>query len=222
MTAAPEYADSYYAATAIGACEYPALAGDSVADVCVIGGGFTGLSAALNLAEQGFDVILLEAERVGYGASGRCGGLVGSGQRKDVLETEEMFGLERSRDLWNLAQLATEEIRERVEKHGIACDLQQGQFVGIHKKRFVGSSQALADALTERYAYPHCYAVNAEQTRKYVDTDDFVEGLYDSRALNLHPLNYVIGLARAATEAGVRIYEKSRVVTYSRNDPTLV
>ena len=99
MTTTPEYADSYYAATAVGTREHPALAGDCVADICVIGGGFTGLSAALNLAEQGLDVVLLEAERIGYGASGRCGGLVGSGQRKDVLETEEMFGLERSRDL---------------------------------------------------------------------------------------------------------------------------
>lgn len=222
MTTTPEYADSYYAATAVGTREYPALAGDCLADVCVIGGGFTGLSAALNLAEQGLTVVLLEAERIGYGASGRCGGLVGSGQRKDVLETEKMFGLERSRDLWNFAESAKEEIRARVEKHEIACDLQRGQLVGIHKKRYLGSSQELVDALTERYAYPHCNALNTEQVRAYVATDDFLEGLYDSEALNLHPLNYAIGLARAAAEAGVRIHEKSRVARYSQDDPSLV
>ena len=103
------YPDSWYAATATGAAEWAALVGDIRADVCVIGGGFTGLSAALNLAERGVDVVLLEAERVGYGASGRNGGLVGSGQRKDVLETEALFGYERSRLLWDFAEAAKAE-----------------------------------------------------------------------------------------------------------------
>ena len=101
-----DYPGSWYAATATGLAERPSLGGDLEADVCVIGGGFTGLAAALNLAEAGRSVVLLEAERIGYGASGRCGGLVGSGQRKDVLETEELFGLERSRVLWDLAEAA--------------------------------------------------------------------------------------------------------------------
>ncbi|MEE8425774.1 MAG: FAD-binding oxidoreductase, partial [Woeseiaceae bacterium] len=222
MTTTADYPDSYYAATAVDAREYSMLAGECVADVCVIGGGFTGLTTALNLAEQGLQVVLLEAERIGYGASGRCGGLVGSGQRKDVLQTEEMFGLERSRQLWDLAEFAKQEIRSRVEKHGISCDLQQGQLEGIHKKSYLGSSQELADALSERYEYPHCTALNAEQTKEYVATDDFLEGLYDSEALNLHPLNYALGLAQAAAETGVRIHEKSRVVKYSRSDPSLV
>jgi gamma-glutamylputrescine oxidase len=213
------YPDSYYAATAVGMRDYPALDGVRQADVCVIGGGFTGLSAALNLAERGLDVVLLEAERVGFGASGRCGGLVGSGQRKDVLEMEEMFGLERSRLLWDFAEAAKQEIRERVEKHDIACDLQRGQLTGVHKKRYVGSSREEADALSERYDYPFCAVLNAEETRARVATDDFFESLYDTEALTLHPLNYSLGLARAAAEAGVRIYENSRVLKYSRTDP---
>ena len=134
----PGYPDSYYVATAVGMEDRPALDGDLTADVCVIGGGFTGLSAALNLAEQGLDVVLLEAERIGFGASGRCGGLVGSGQRKDVLETEEQFGLERSRAFWDFAERAKEEIRSRVEKHEIDCDLQKGQVLGVHKKSYLG------------------------------------------------------------------------------------
>ena len=80
------YPDSYYFATAVGIEDRPKLEGKERADVCVIGGGYTGLSAALNLAERGYDVVLLEAERVGWGASGRNGGLIGSGQRKDALE----------------------------------------------------------------------------------------------------------------------------------------
>ncbi len=222
MTVAPGGAGSYYAATSVGARDYRALAGKHSADVCVIGGGFTGLSAALNLAEQGVDVVLLEAEKIGYGASGRCGGLIGSGQRKDVLETQKMFGLERSRQLWDFAEQAKDEIRKRIAKHQISCDLQKGQLVGIHKKRYMGWGQEYADALAERYAYPYCSVLNAEQTKEFVATDDFLEGLYDSEALNFHPLNYTLGLARAATEAGVRIYENSAVVKYSRTDPSLV
>ena len=214
--------DTYYAATAVGIREHASLAGAERADVCVIGGGFTGLSAALNLAEQGFDVALLEAERIGFGASGRCGGLVGSGQRKDVLETEETFGFERSRQLWDFAELAKNEIRQRVVKHKIPCDLQDGQLVGVHKKRYQGWPQELSDVLAERYNYPFCQSLDAKETRERVATDGFLEALYDSQALALHPLNYTLGLAKAATGAGVRIYERSRVKGYSRTDPALV
>ena len=107
------YPDSWYAATANGVQDRPTLEEELSADVCVIGGGFTGLSAALNLAELGKSVVLLEAERIGFGASGRCGGLVGSGQRQDVLEAEEQLGVERSRQFWNFAELAKGEIRNR-------------------------------------------------------------------------------------------------------------
>ena len=216
------YPDSYYAATAVGVRDYPVLDGDRQADVCVIGGGFTGLSAALNLAERGLDVVLLEAERIGFGASGRCGGLIGSGQRKEVLETEEMFGLERSQELWDFSELAKKEIRHRVEKHDIACDLQRGQLVGIHKKRYLGWAREMADVLAERYDYPFCAALNAEEIRARVASNTFLEGLYDSEAMTLHPLNYSLGLARAAAEAGVHIYEGTRVQSYSHTDPAIV
>ena len=216
------YPESYYTATAVGARDYPVLDHDRQADVCVIGGGFTGLSAALNLAERGLDVVLLEAERIGFGASGRCGGLVGSGQRKDVIETEQAFGLERSKLLWDFAEAAKQEIRERVDKHDIACDLQRGQLVGIHKKRYLGWARELSDALAQRYSYPFCAALNAEETQARVASSSFLEGLYDSEALTLHPLNYCLGLARAAAEAGVRIYENSRVLKYSHTDPAKV
>ena len=121
------YPDSYYTATAIGIQDRPDLRDSERADVCVIGGGFTGLSAALNLAEAGLDVVVLEAERIGFGASGRNGGLIGSGQRKGALEMEEQFGYEQSRLFWDFAVAAKTEILERVEKHAIDCDLQYGQ-----------------------------------------------------------------------------------------------
>ena len=210
---------SYYVATAKEMLDRPALEGEERADVCVIGGGFTGVSAALNLAEQGLDVVLLEAERVGFGASGRCGGLIGSGQRKDVLEMEDLYGLERSRVLWDFAEAAKEEIRSRVQKHGIQCDLQKGQLVGVHKRGYRDWPKELADALAERYDYPHCRALDAGEAQALVATPTFLGGLWDAEAMVLHPLNYVLGLARAASEAGVRIYENSRVRWYTRKDP---
>jgi gamma-glutamylputrescine oxidase len=218
----PGYPDSYYVATAQGMVERPELDSEITADVCVIGGGFTGLSAALNLAELGMDVVLLEAERIGFGASGRCGGMIGSGQRKDVLEVEEQFGIDRSKQLWTFAEQAKQEIRDRVAKHDIPCDLQSGQLIGVHKRAYMGWAQELADALTERYGYPFCQALNAEQTRDYVATKDYFEGLYDQEAMTLHPLNYALGIANAATAAGARIFENSRVTGYTRTDPAIV
>ena len=190
--------DSYYVATAIGLEEHPSLEGSEQADVCVIGGGFTGLSAALNLAEQGLDVVLLEAERIGYGASGRNGGLIGSGQRKDALEMERQFGRERSRQFWEFAEAAKTEIRERVSKHEIDCDLQYGQLLGVHKKSYLGWAEEYAAALAEHYDYPHCRALTAEESRSLVATENFLEALYDEQAMALHPLNYALGLADAA------------------------
>ena len=216
------YPNSYYAATAVGVHDHPPLHGAHRADVCVIGAGFTGLSAALNLAEQGLDVVLLEAERVGFGASGRNGGLIGSGQRKDVLEMEAQFGLQRSREFWDFAEAAKTEIRERVARHDIDCDLQDGQVEGVHKKRYLGMAAEISDALSERYDYPHASSLSREQTREFITTDDFLEGLHDRQAMTVHPLNYVLGLARAAREAGVRIFEDSRVLDYTRTDPATV
>ncbi len=222
MSTLSGYPQSYYAATAAGIRNYPQLAGQIDADVCVIGGGFTGLSAALNLAERGLDVVLLEAERIGFGASGRCGGLIGSGQRIEVLDAEKQFGLERSRLLWDFAEEAKADIRRRVEQHNIPCDLQRGQLLGIHKKRYLGHAREVADALAERYDYPFCAALSAEETQQRVATKDFLEGLYDSEALTLHPLNYSLGLASAAAGRGVQVYENSRVLKYSQSDPAIV
>ena len=216
------YPDSWYVATAQGIQDRPALEEDLTADVCVIGGGFTGLSAALNLAEFGKSVVLLEAERIGFGASGRNGGLVGSGQRIEVMDAEKQFGVERSRQLWNFAELAKDEIRNRVAKHDIDCDLQKGQFVGVHKRSYVGWAQELSDVLTERYDYPFCYSIDREQVPGYVASSKYFEGFFDPEALTLHPLNYTLGLARAAEKAGVQIFENSRVTGYSQTDPAIV
>ena len=216
------YPQSYYVATAKGLEDHPRLEGPVRADVCVIGAGFTGLSAAVNLAERGLSVIVLEAERIGYGASGRCGGLIGSGQRKDVMEMEAQFGYAQAREFWDLAEMAKAEIRHRIRAHGIDCDLQIGQLLGAHKKAYLGWSAELAHELAERYDYPHARALSRDETRAMVATDRFLEGFWDEQALTLHPLNFTLGLATAARALGVRIYENSRVESYSRSDPATV
>jgi gamma-glutamylputrescine oxidase len=216
------YPDSYYAATAIGLHDHPVLTGHEKTDVCIIGGGFTGLSAALNLREQGMDVVLLEAERIGFGASGRCGGLIGSGQRKDVLEMEEQFGLDYSRQFWDFGEESKADIRSRVARHNISCDLQSGQIVGLHKQSYVQWARELAEALAERYDYPHTRALDREETYHQVAAQGFYGGFLDTEAAHLHPLNYALGLARAARDAGVRIFENSRVTSYSHNDPATI
>ena len=220
--AAAGYPESWYAATAVGVHDHPQLADSETADVCVIGGGYTGLSAALNLAENGLDVVLLEAERVGFGASGRNGGQVGSGQRKDVLEMEELLGYERSRQLWDFAEAAKQEIRDRVEKHAIPCDLQYGQVIGLHRRRYLDWADELTTALTERYDYPHGRTLSRDEVRQWVATDEFAGGIFDEQAMSLHPLNYALGLAAAAREAGVRVYENSRVSDYTQEEPAIV
>jgi gamma-glutamylputrescine oxidase len=216
------YPDSWYRASAKGIVDHPQLTASLQADVCVIGGGFTGLSAALNLAERGIDVVLLEAERIGFGASGRNGGLIGSGQRKDVLEAEQLFGMEGSRVLWDFAEAAKEEIRSRIEKHAIDCDLQKGQLVGVHTPRYAGWAAEMSAALAERYDYPNTHALDAEATRAMVATDNFVEGFFDADAAVIHPLSYTLGLARACRDAGVRIFEQSRVRNYTSKEPVEV
>ena len=117
------HAASWYAATAGPVPEHPPLAGETRADVCVVGGGYAGLSAALHLAERGYDVVLLEANRVGWGASGRNGGQVGVGPRADMDAYERLAGREDARKIWEMGLEANRLVRTLVARHGIDCDL---------------------------------------------------------------------------------------------------
>jgi len=120
------YPASWYAAVTPELPAFPTLNGVDRADVCVVGGGFTGLSAALHLAGAGHDVTLLEAHRVGFGASGRNGGQLGSGQRQDQQTLEDLVGRDAAHALWDLGQAAKALVRDLVARHGIACDLRDG------------------------------------------------------------------------------------------------
>jgi len=207
----PEHVRSYYAATAIGAPDCPELRGDIEADVCVIGAGYTGVSTALNLAERGYSVVVLEAARIGWGASGRNGGQICSGYSPSMRKIAGWVGVDDAKRLWDMAEEAKAIIRERVRRHDIACDLKAGYLHGAVKERDIAELQAEIDLLRERHGYDEAGLVDREEIRSLVGTEIYHGGVYDRGGGHLHPLNYNLGLARAAIAAGARIFEDSRV-----------
>ncbi len=209
MSDPTRHTDSYYAATAKGLTSYPQLKGDADCDVCVVGGGFSGLSSALHLAEHGYDVALLEAARVGWGASGRNGGQLGTGQRKGPDELEAIVGAEDTRRLWDMAEEAKTCVKDRIARHAIDCDLKDGHLGVAYKAGDVAEMHRYAELLATRYDYPRIRPVDRAELGDMLGSDIYHGGYLDSGAGHLHPLNYAIGLARAAVEAGARIFELS-------------
>jgi gamma-glutamylputrescine oxidase len=206
-----EYPQSYYAASANPHPRHPKLEGEVSADVCVVGGGYTGVSAALHLAEQGYEVVLLEAARIGWGASGRNGGQLGTGLRKDVVELEPRLGRQRTRLLWDMASEAMDIVRDRIERHGIRCDYRRGNLLAATRRRFLPELAAEVELVSRHYDYDGYRLLDQEQIREAVASERYCGGRMDSGGGHLHPLNFVLGMAGAAAQAGVRIYEDSLV-----------
>lgn len=206
-----DYPNSWYAATAEPLERLPALQGAERADVCVVGGGFTGLSAALHLAERGYDVVLLEAQRVGFGASGRNGGQVGTGQRVGQDALEEMLGKAHARALWDLSLESVALVRGLIEKHAPDADFVPGIIHADHRARLVPENHAYAEKLRTEYGYDLIRPLDKEETRHLVGSTAYHGGVLDLGGGHVHPLRYALGLARAAREAGVRIFEQSQV-----------
>ena len=205
------YPDSYYRATANRLEPFAPLVEDATCDVCIVGAGYTGLSAALYLAENGFDVMVVEAHRVGWGASGRNGGQLGSGQRLDQVQLERDLGQKAARQLWDLGRDAKTLVRDLIDRHDIECDYRPGILHADHRQRYVDDSRAYAEKLQRDYGYGQIRFVDREQLTDMVDSPAYFGGTYDTGAGHLHPLNFALGLARAARDAGARIHENTRV-----------
>ena len=201
---------SYYAATAPAVAPRPALAGSERADVCIVGAGFTGISAALHLAERGYSVIVLEAERVGWGASGRNGGQVGSGMRESMDDLERTLGPSRAESLWALSEEAKAIIAERIARHGIECDWRPGNLLASTRARYMGWIEAEAEFCQRRFGYRGYRMLSRAEMREEVASDCYVGGRMDAGGGHLHPLRFVLGMAAAAAAAGARIFEGSR------------
>ena len=212
MSVETDHPQSWYAATAHPLPAFPPLAGTVRADVCVIGGGYTGLSAALHLAEAGLDVVLLEAGRVGSGASGRNGGQIHTGQRRDQDWLEAHVGLDDAKALWRLAEDAKALLHALIAHHAIDCDVRPGLVVADHKPGYVAHSHAYARKLNEVYDYPLAAPLSREELREMVGSDAYHGGMIDHGGGHLHPLNLALGLAAAANGAGARLFEHSRAL----------
>ncbi len=212
---AGEYPPSYYAATADLLPPFPALSGAVSCDVCVVGGGYTGLSAALHLARRGYDVVLIDAQRVGWGASGRNGGQVGSGQRVAQDSLQGLLGKPHARALWDLAEAAKARVKSLIGEHGIGCDWKPGILHADLKARFVPHSLAYADMLNRDYGYSDIRGVDRAEICEMLGTTAYFGGTLDMGSGHLHALNYALGLARAAVKASVRIFERTRMLSYT-------
>lgn len=212
------HAPSLYATTADADLSFPPLSESARADVAIVGGGFTGLSAALHLAEAGIDVVLVEAERVGWGGSGRNGGQLHTGQRRDQDWLETRLGKDTARRLWVLAEEAKAVTLGLIEKHAIACDWRSGLIEAVHKQRFVKDEIAYVDKLRDSYGYDAVTWLDRTALAEAIGTDVYFGGRRDAAAGHLDPLKFAQGLARAANKAGARIFEGTRATTL--NGPT--
>ena len=210
-THSPNLPDSYYAASKCYSCDYPTLEGLQNADVCIIGGGFSGVNLALELAERGDRVILLEAFKIGWGASGRNGGQLIQGIGEDVTQFHAQVGEAGVQALQQMGLEAVELVRQRIKRFDIACDLTMGYCDLAFKVRHIEAFKAHQRWL-ESINYRHSVRLLArEEMPQVVGSDAYIGGLVDMGSGHLHPLNLVLGEAKAASEFGATIYEHSKV-----------
>ncbi|KAF1690218.1 NAD(P)/FAD-dependent oxidoreductase [Pseudoxanthomonas koreensis] len=210
------YPPSWYAASATPLPEQPVLRGVlEDADVCILGAGYTGLTAALELAEAGYRVVVLEAERIGWGASGRNGGqaIVGYGCEQSTLEG--LLGRDAARVLFDVSREGMDRLRARIARHAIDCDWRDGHAHVPIKPRQERALRGYIEHMQERYDYPLQWW-DRRRLRDELESDRYLGAVYDAASGHLHPLEYAFGLARAALAAGVRIFEHSRVVELVR------
>lgn len=222
MNSKAPHIDSYYAASAHAQTDHPALRGREDCDVCVVGGGIAGISTALNLAERGYQVIVLEAARVGWGASGRSGGQILTDYACGMDTIERHLGRDDARTLFALSREAMDITCGRIARHDIDCELQLGYLHAGVKPRHVRELKESMEHMAERYGYAGLELWDRDQLRQQIDTPRYEGGLFDPHSGHLHPLNYTLGLARAAEAAGVRFFEDSRVLRLDRGAAPVV
>lgn len=216
-----EHAASWYAASANPAPERPALTKDASCDVCVVGAGFTGLSSALHLAEKGLRVILLEAARVGYGASGRNGGQIVNSYSRDIDVIESKYGQETGRALGDMAFEGNRIIRERIERYAISCDLREGNlFAACNTRQFEALQHH--QALWQRYGNDQLELLSGEAYRREVESRRYTGVLIDHSGGHLHPLNLALGQAAAFESLGGVIHEHSPVTAIEHGAPVIL
>ena len=201
---------SWYEASVPERPEYSELDGSRQTDVVIIGGGYTGLSAAYHLAKQGADVVLIEAERFGDGASGRNGGQFGTGQRTWAEELEAEYGFERAKALFDVAEEAKAHLLAFASEHQIDMDYVPGQISVVHKPRYLKQYERHAELMQSRFNYPHLRFIGRDETAALLGSSRYHGGVYDAGTGHIHPLKLLIGTAKVAKTAGAKLYENTR------------
>jgi gamma-glutamylputrescine oxidase len=201
---------SWYQATVGERPTYPALDGSRTCDVAIVGGGYTGLQGAYNLAKSGVSVVLIEACRFGDGASGRNGGQLGTGQRWWPEELEKKIGYERSRALFDLAEAAKRHLIDFSREHQIEIDYVPGQLNVAHKASYKRDYYENAEIAALRYGYPHISFMDEKETQDRLGSKRFHCGVRDVGTGHIHPLKLLVGLARVAANTGAAIFEMTK------------
>jgi gamma-glutamylputrescine oxidase len=207
------YPLTYYSATATSPPR-PALGASTRCDICVIGGGLAGCSAALHLAERGYRVLLLEEHRIGWGASGRSGAQAIFGLAAPMAEIEQWVGLQDARVIWDVSLAGLALIRERIARHRIDCDWVAGHMEVAEKPAQLRQLARWHGDLQAKYSYGEAHLLSRGEVAEQLQTERYIGALYDRNCGHLHPLRYVLGLADAAEAAGASIHEGTRALGF--------
>ena len=206
------YPQSWYSATAEPLNAFPNLKGSKKYDICIVGAGYTGLSSALHLSSLGYSVAVLDAHRVGFGASGRNGGQLGAGQRVNQDELVRKIGEYNADKMWHLANDAVSTVKEIIKKNNIDCHIKPGiATLGFNSKE-VKELHNYAEYLKKRYSYTGLELLSQEDCNTLCCSKKYTGGILDMNAAHLHPLRFIFGLAKAAIQAGTDIFEQSEVI----------
>ncbi|WP_301099719.1 FAD-binding oxidoreductase [Otariodibacter sp.] len=213
-----EHIRTYYSDSRNIHLQFTSLSKQVFADVCVIGAGFLGLSTALELAEKGKHVIVLEGARVGFGASGRSGGQAINGFEEGIDEYIEQQGFEQAKKLWDMSLEAIQIIDERIKKYNIQCDWKKGYATLALNERRLDDLIRIEKAAHDAFGYTNMELWDKKKLSNHVGSEVYCGGLYDSQSGHLHPLNYCLGLAKAAIDSQVSIFEHSPAIDIKSKD----
>ena len=220
MTHTP-YPQSYYAASANPVPARPELEGETQTDVCIIGAGYTGLSTALFLLEHGFKVTVVEAAKVGFGASGRNGGQIVNSYSRDIDVIERTVGPKQAQLLGQMAFEGGRIIRERIAKYDIKCDLKDGGVFAAFTAKQMGHLES-QKKLWERYGHTQLELLDGKRIREVVASENYIGGMLDMSGGHIHPLNLALGEAAAVESLGGVIHEQSPAIRVERGDNPVV
>ncbi|MEH6402709.1 MAG: FAD-binding oxidoreductase [Sneathiella sp.] len=207
---------NYYEATANERTSYLPLLESVQADVCVVGAGFTGLGVALELASKGLSVVVLEAKTVGFGASGRNGGQIASGYAAGMMDAKKIVGDSDVVKLWEFSETAKKILYNRINRYKIKCDLGQGEIYAAPKKSHLKWLREEKNFCEETFGYSGYRWIDQDEIRSFIAGDRYVGALLDDEGGHLHPLNYTLGLADAAVNAGALIFENTAALEIER------